>query len=353
VLIRDAGGAWREPDSVRYEDEAAFQELLAESPHLLGLGGRPPAVSLRELSIPDAGYLDLLLVHVDGSLSLVEVKLNRNAEIRRAVVGQLLGYAGGLTAMTYDDLDRAVRTKTGSDLVELTAIVAADAGTELDRDAFRAAVATNLSSGVFRLVFAVDEISQDLRRAVEFLNGSTTRDVEVLVLELAYARAGTTEILVDRTYGEEGFRRKRATQRATWTEADLFAALRELCTDEELAAARRLYDEIAPSAASLFWGQGNTPSVTLVFSSPEGDFQPCTFFTTGVALNFEYTSRRPTAARNQMLAAVREVPTIARLEPAIVASGFAKRPTVPYAEVAAHTTSFIEAIRAISDVRAR
>lgn len=96
MLVRRTGQTWAPPDALRYDDEAALQQLIGETPSLVAREGARPAVALREFTIPAAGSLDVLLVHTDGQLTLVEAKLNRNAEIRRAVVGQLLGYAGGL-----------------------------------------------------------------------------------------------------------------------------------------------------------------------------------------------------------------------------------------------------------------
>lgn len=86
----------------------------------------------------------------------------------RAVVGQLLGYAGGLWRLGYERLDVVVHDKEGASLAELAAAVAAEE--PFDADDFRRAVARNLDDGSFRLVFAVDEITEDLKRAVEYLN---------------------------------------------------------------------------------------------------------------------------------------------------------------------------------------
>lgn len=87
MLVRRSGEPWAPPDTSRYDDELALQELIAESPQLVAREGAAAALALREFTIPAAGSLDVLLVHTDGQLTLVEAKLNRNPEIRRAVVG--------------------------------------------------------------------------------------------------------------------------------------------------------------------------------------------------------------------------------------------------------------------------
>jgi hypothetical protein len=116
MLVRRAGGDWQPPKVGSYANEAELQQLVSDSPHLVG--ATVPAVALRELPLRDAGNLDVLLIDIGGGLTLVEAKLNRNAEIRRAVVGQLLGYAGGLWGMAYDDLDAAVQSRHGASLME-------------------------------------------------------------------------------------------------------------------------------------------------------------------------------------------------------------------------------------------
>ena len=121
MLVRRNGEACGSPDASRFDDELALQELIAESPKLVAREGAPAAVALREFTIPAAGSLDVLLAHTDGHLTLVEAKLNRNPEIRRAVVGQLLGYAGGLWQMTHEQLDIQVRSSTGETLASLVA----------------------------------------------------------------------------------------------------------------------------------------------------------------------------------------------------------------------------------------
>ena len=54
------------------------------------------------------GHADLLGVEPQGRLVLIEVKLARNAEARRAVVAQILAHAAFLRGITLDSLEREV-----------------------------------------------------------------------------------------------------------------------------------------------------------------------------------------------------------------------------------------------------
>jgi hypothetical protein len=334
VLIRRTGGAW-EPPSVRsYKNEAELQALVVESPGLVGASAS--VVALPEFALPDAGYLDVLLIDLDGSITLVEAKLNRNPEIRRAVVGQLLGYAGALWGMSYDDLDAVVRARTSSSLVERA--VAAAGEEELDHEDFRARVVGNLAEGAFRLVFAVDEITEDLKRAVEYLNSHTTVLLEVVVLEFGYARVEGIEILLPNSFGEESARRKHSSSRPTtrWTETTFFEALEERASPEERRLFQRLYDWAAPRVSCFYWGEGSKPSCTFVFEAPEGAIQPCRVVVTSagvmVKVSFDWSLKRPRTALEEMLDLLSELPSFAAAAEEVRAAGFKKRPGFPVAE---------------------
>ena len=120
--------------------------------------------------------------------------------IRREVVGQVLAYAGGLWRMPYDDFATRYADRAGVSIVEHLRSMTGEAVD--DEDALRAAVHAGLQSGRFRLVIAVDEITDELKLVVEYLNGHTPPEVQVLALEVAYVKDGEVEVLVPRLYGE-------------------------------------------------------------------------------------------------------------------------------------------------------
>lgn len=353
MLVRRGNGAWEHPPVRAYAEEAELQALVAESPELVSGLEQGPWVAVREVALPDAGFLDVLIVHLDGELTLVEAKLNRNPEIRRAVVGQLLGYAGGLWRLGYERLDALVQAQKGASLVDLVRAVAPAEG--FDPEEFRRVVARNLHDGTFRLVFAVDEITEDLKRAVEYLNAHTVDGTEILVLELGYSKVGDFEIVLPRLFGEEAARSKRVSRaKPRWTEVDLFDVLRAEAAPEEVEAVRRLYDWSGARVHHLYWGEGQSPSVTMAFETSEGMIQPCSVYTgqvsNGVAVNFEWMRRRPREALEATLERLAALPTIARARGEIVAKDYAKRPTVPLSELTgARMTIVIDALEALLD----
>jgi RecB family endonuclease NucS len=72
---------------------------------MLPLSGSPRLTVLgREVRL-GAGYADLIAVESSGRLVVIEVKLADNAEARRAVVAQVLSYAGYLQGLDPDQLE--------------------------------------------------------------------------------------------------------------------------------------------------------------------------------------------------------------------------------------------------------
>jgi hypothetical protein len=96
--------------------ESLLQQLIHAHPDMLPVEELEPSFSqlrpvCRELPLgrEESKYLDNLLINADGRICLVECKLWRNPEAVRAVVAQILDYAGELSRLTYEDLNSAVR----------------------------------------------------------------------------------------------------------------------------------------------------------------------------------------------------------------------------------------------------
>lgn len=95
----DPGGQWRTLEPVAYLAEKELHDLVEKAPQLLPLAGSPHVVVLgREVRL-GTGYADLIGVESTGRLVIIEVKLAANAESRRAVIAQVLSYAGYLQGM--------------------------------------------------------------------------------------------------------------------------------------------------------------------------------------------------------------------------------------------------------------
>jgi hypothetical protein len=59
-----------------------------------------------------SGFVDNLYATPDGDLIVGETKLFRNPEARREVVGQVIDYAKDLSALSYEQLEDAIKRGT-------------------------------------------------------------------------------------------------------------------------------------------------------------------------------------------------------------------------------------------------
>lgn len=208
LLVRQIGsGAWIEPESSSYTDEAHLQELLASDP--TRIPGIPPgSVAVREL-LTSSGPIDICIVSPSGAITVVECKLNKNSEPRRLVIGQVLDYASALQTDGFGAFQNSWRAKNGPDLDQV-----------LDHVGI-ATLKANLTLGAINLCLAVDAIDEDLRRLIEYLYLISKDSIEVTALQLSYARHGTLEILIPSTFGTEiahskSSNRPQSTEKWTW-----------------------------------------------------------------------------------------------------------------------------------------
>lgn len=210
MLIRPVGGgSWHTPETTAYTNEAELRDLLAETPSLLPGVNEGPAAAGKEMPISGTGKAVVVVVDASGDITVVECKLRANPEIRRRVVGQLLAYASAIWQMSFADFDDAFR-RSGAKRSLWDALARGD---DLEEEEFRAAVEDNLTSGRMRLIIAVDEITDELRRIVSYLNSHTTTNVELLALEMRRAVDEGVEVLLTAIYGEESASEKRRTSR--------------------------------------------------------------------------------------------------------------------------------------------
>ena len=178
------GDSWELADSRPFPDEATLQRLVAENPQLLPLAGSPRLFTLgREIRL-GTGYADVLAVEASGRPVIVEVKLARNAEARRAIVSQVLAYAAFLhgydvEALEQGPLQGSLAAAGYGSVAE--AVSAQDQEGAVDASAFVPALQEYLDSGRFRLVLVLDDVSSELERILAYLDSVT---VQTLTIDL-------------------------------------------------------------------------------------------------------------------------------------------------------------------------
>ncbi len=322
---------WRSPEISAYSNEDALEVLLAASPELLPGLAASPVVVARQVQT-GVGPIDLIAVGLDGSIVLVECKLRANPEIRRAVVGQLLAYASLIWQTPVAAFEQAVSARLNK---SLAAAARELAGTDdWDEATFRANLDRNLVDGRFRLVIAVDTITDELKRTIEYLNGHTIAEIEVTALEIGYLADDSVEIVVPRTYGTESIRARAG--RGPIGEAELFAALDASCMPASVAAIRRLYEWVEPHGGSFAWGYGITYPSTNAWFNVEGHWTcvwSCYARSTTATwdVNFEYLVRNgvSTDRIGKFVSDLREIAGVQARFAGLEAAAYKKRPSLP------------------------
>ncbi len=208
ALVRRVGGGWSSPSRRGFGLEVELEQLIHDYPEVLP-GVSAAAIAVTQFSVPSGGSVDLVVLEPDATVTVVECKLAKNAEVRRAVVGQIFSYASSLTQLDVDGfLDQFDRCLGGSVIELLTPEAGTGESEDWDEDRFRSGLVRTLADGAFRLVIAVDRITDELRGIVEYLNTRTDERVEVLALEVDLITHEGVEVLIPRVHGLESTRLK-------------------------------------------------------------------------------------------------------------------------------------------------
>ena len=238
VVIRQADTIVTAP-AAEFTNEAELEQVLAEQVALLqSPTDRPLALVSRQVSLLDAGTLDLLCVDENGLPVAVEVKLARNGESRRSVVAQIVDYLSALTTMTVDELDLGVEGKLEA------ALKSFDGPNGLEGFEQRwQALGANLRAGFARIVVALDEEPTDLRRIVRFLSEHSNLDIRLVTIsKFVDPRVGTVYV-PNIIVSNEGTPAPRPSARPLGLSPDAFMAKWESGAGPDAASAWRSFSE--------------------------------------------------------------------------------------------------------------
>jgi len=219
ILIQDEHGV-RELEE-GYATEEELQTFLRDHAELIPVDeielGTPPLLCIGwEVSVA-SGSEDLLYVDENGLLTVVETKLKKNQDARRAVVGQILEYASYACAWSIADVEARVHKflsskecpkqyrgctfeqalryfldKTGSPALE-----------DFSYPSFLDGIRANLEQGHIRLVIAIDEPPDPLLRIVEFVNRFSERfEMYLIQLKRFHDKATGQNIFVPALFGK-------------------------------------------------------------------------------------------------------------------------------------------------------
>jgi hypothetical protein len=274
VLVRSGGGPWSSPARRGFAIERELEALIRAFPEVLP-GVSPSALAIDQFVIPSGGSVDLVVLEADGSITVVECTLAKNAEVRRAVVGQILSYAASIAKLDADEFLARFDTRLGRSAIDALAPEAGAGEVEdWDEARFRTELARTLADGALRLVIALDRITEELRSIVEYLNTRTDDSVEVLALELDLVAQDGVEVLIPRVYGLESSRRKTersgTARRGSRDVGPALASFDDAFAPEVRARIDLFLDDLRSVGGYLQRGTGATPSLIGVLRTPTG-----------------------------------------------------------------------------------
>lgn len=198
AIWQNDGTGWRLMAPSGFPDEAALHGLVEQAPHILPLAGGPRLVVLGREVLLGGNWADLIAVEPSGRLAIVEIKLAKNAEARRAVIAQILTYAAYLRGMDSTTLERDIlgthlQKRGYENLAQAVADVDQEGGFEAE--IFATTLAKSLGEGRFRLVLILDEAPPELVRLVGYL-GAVTDKLVVDLITVATYEIGDCQVVV-------------------------------------------------------------------------------------------------------------------------------------------------------------
>ena len=330
ILIRDQTKKWTYAESVKAEAEAELQKLLVESPSLINIdeireGTSPLVFAVSEFGLPGSGATDVISFSAEGDIALVECKLATNPEIKRKVIGQILEYAAYLWQMSYEEVDSRIQQRVGKPLAAL--IVDSVAG-DWDEEQFRSGVKQSLDDGSFILIIVVDELNDELRRIIRYINECSESAFSLHALEMRRFQAEGIEVLVPHVYGIST-KPPVGGKRAQWTQARFFELFKEQ-HPESLELVRDVYNWSQKSASRVYFGAGKKEgSFTYHYLRDGVTYSVFTIYTYNrLSLNYGWLSPKVSEdVMNEFHSKIQEIPTFSH-----IARDFTKWPTVKVEE---------------------
>lgn len=180
-----------------FPDEQTLHELIAENPQLLPLAGSPQLTVLGSEVPLGNGSADILAVEPSGRPAVIEVKLAKNPEARRAIVAQVLAYAAFLQGLTVENLEQMILqthlSKAGYGSI-LEAVQANDQEGAVDESSFTSSLQEFLDRGDFRLVLVLDDASYTLERIVAYLDNITIQALTIDLITMNIYEVNGTQV---------------------------------------------------------------------------------------------------------------------------------------------------------------
>ena len=292
ILMRDdKSKKWDLVESNAYAAETELQELLAGSPEIVSMdeirpGAGPLVAAVREFNLPPVGFIDILAFTARGDIAIIECKLEKNAQAKREVIGQILDYAAHLWDMSYEELDQSIQNMTNQSLADFVHEQSNDP--DWAEEEFRANIRSALEQGNFILTIAVNEINDELNRIVRYVNSAVVPAFSFAALEMRRFQRSKIEMLVPHVFGPTHSAAKPKPTGRKWNEQSLFEALNQKDIVAE-SVARKILDWAKQHTTRVVWGEGAVfGSFVPVYNHNGRDHPLFAVYTNGVVETYFY-----------------------------------------------------------------
>ncbi len=223
--------------------EATLEKFLTEHPEIIPSEDIDPDDPPRFMVVKNQasvtmGAMDILLLDHRAMLTVLEVKLIDNREIRREVLAQGIEYLAHLqlewnSDRLFEEMETFWNTKGSSYEAEAQSRLRIS----FDRE-FTERIQSNLDSGKIRLIIAADKLPSELKTVITFLNKATTFDVFGLEVRLFANNDNPGYILAPHLIGTP----VPISKGTRWDRERFFAALGSNVSKKETTLAEKLIE---------------------------------------------------------------------------------------------------------------
>jgi len=282
---------WRLADSLQAKAEVELQDLLHESPSLIPIDEirediSPFICAIKEFGLPGSGATDLLAFNDIGNIAIVECKLATNPEIKRKVIGQILEYASYLWKMSYEEFNNRIKSKTNKDLIDFVRD-SLSGDFDFNEEEFTEGIKNSLNEGIFFLFIAVDEINDELRNIINYINKCGDPKFSLCAIELHRFKISEIDIIIPRVYGifKEDIIKE---SRKKWSEKELLEYFENNFPSEIAQVVKDIYLWSKEKADRIWFGTGKeTGSFTFHYIKDGRTISMFTIYTNGkIMLNY-------------------------------------------------------------------
>jgi hypothetical protein len=364
IYLLQQGGKLVEMNEQPYDSEDLLQELLATYPSLLAgnqIDTAEPRKWLlvsREVGVPreedgaDHWSVDHLFLDQDAIPTIVEVKRSSDTRLRREVVGQMLDYAANCVVYwPIEEIRAKFETRCEKEGKNSDEEIKIGLGIEVEAEQFWQQVKTNLQAGKIRLLFIADEIPNELRRIVEFLN-QQMKSAEVLAVEIKQFTGQGLQTLVPRVIGQtaeaECAKSAGGSPTRKWDEASFFQELENKKGTEAAKVAKKILEWFRPRMTRIWFGEGSRyGSFVPIFQHKGVDHQVGAAWTYGAfeIYFFWYQRKPPFSSAEKRLELLRQLNAIAGVS--IPGTAITKRPSFSL-ELLKDEKAFVQFISAMN-----